>query len=160
MIAYHCNFNAIIAAPFKSCANKHRILAYRAIMQRLKECNMLADIHILYNEESNEYKRIIKSVWGVGYQLVPPHIHRRNAAKHAIRNFIAHLLSTLADIAPTFPKNLWDLIQPQTYLTLNILRQSTLNPKISAWVYFQGPFDYKANPLGLRGCPVMIQRMT
>ena len=44
----------------------------------------------------------------------------------------------------------------QTDLTINLLRQSTLNPNISAWEYFQGHFDYKATPLVPLGCPLMI----
>ena len=129
-------------------------------MQRLKDRNILVDLQILDNETSTEYKRIVKSEWGVGYQLVPPHIHRRNVAERTIRTFKAHFLSVLAGIAPTFPKNLWCLLLPQTELTLNLLRQSTLNLKISACEYFQGPFDYKATPLGPLGFPVMINRKT
>ena len=67
MIAYHCDSNAIIAAPFKARAKKHRLLAYGAIMQRLKERSMLVDFQILDNKAISEYKRIIKSEWGVGY---------------------------------------------------------------------------------------------
>ena len=121
---------------------------------------MLLDLQILYNEENYEYNRIIKSEWGVEYQLVPPHIHRRNAAERAIRTFKAHFFSILAGIAKTSPKNLWDLLTPQTYLTLNLMRQSNLNLKILAWEYFQGPFDYKATPLGPLGCTFMIHRKT
>ena len=83
-------------------------------MQRLKYCNILVYLQILDNESSTEYKLIIKSEWGVGYQLVPPHIHRINVVNREIRTFKAHFLSTLAGIAPTFPNNLWDLILPQT----------------------------------------------
>ena len=54
MIAYHCDSNAIIAAPFKSFTNRHRLLAYGSIMQRLKDRNMLVDLHILDNEASTE----------------------------------------------------------------------------------------------------------
>ena len=99
-------------------------------MQRLKDRNMLVDLQILDNESSNEYKRIIKSEWGVVYQLVPTHTHIINVAEFAIRTLKAHFLSTLAGIVPTFPKNLWDLLLPQTELTLNLLSQATLNPKI------------------------------
>ena len=106
MITYHCDSNAIIAAPFKSCADKHRLLAYGAIMQRLKYSNILVDLQILDNEASSKYKCIIKAEWVVGYQLVPPHIHRRNPAERAIRTFKAHFVSVLAIIAKTFPKNL------------------------------------------------------
>ncbi len=41
-------------------------------------------------------------------------------------------------------------------LTLNLLRQSALNPWISAWEYFQGPFDFNKTPLGPVGCRVLI----
>ena len=129
-------------------------------MQHLKEHKILVDLQILVNEESTEYNRIINPKWGVGYQLVPPHIHRIITAELAIRTLKAHVLSTVAGIAPTSPKNLWDLIPPQTELTLNLVRQSTLNPKILAWEYFQGPFDYKATPLRTLGYPVMIHRKT
>ena len=37
MIAYHCNSNAILAQPFKTRANKHCMLAYNSIMQRLED---------------------------------------------------------------------------------------------------------------------------
>ena len=160
IISYHCYSNASITAPFKYLSDKNRLLAYGAIMQRLKYCNMLVELQILDNEAITEYKRIIKAEWGVQYQLVPPHIHRRNADEHAIRTFKARFIFILAGIAKTFPNNLWDLLIHQTYLTLNILRQSTLNPKILAWEYFHGPFDYKATPLETLGCPVMIHRKT
>ena len=96
MISYPCGSNAIISAPFKSHSEKQRLLAYGAIMQRLKDRNILVDLHILDNEASTEYKCIIKSEWGLGYQLVPPHIHCINASERAIRTFKAHFISTLA----------------------------------------------------------------
>ena len=64
MIAYHFHSNAIVSAPFKSCADKHQLGAYKDIMQRLKDRNVLANLQILDNEASAEYKRIIKSEWG------------------------------------------------------------------------------------------------
>ena len=75
MISYHFDSNDIIAATFKSRDEKHRLLAYTSIMQRLKDHNMLVDLQILDNKSSAEYKRIINSGWEVKYQLVPPHIH-------------------------------------------------------------------------------------
>ena len=46
------------------------------------------------------------------YQLVPAHIHRRNAAERAIRTFKAHFLAILAGVVEDFPKYLWDLLLP------------------------------------------------
>ena len=68
----------------------------------------------------------------VTYQLVPPDLNRRNAAERAIRTVKAHFLVILAGVAIDFPRHLWDLLMPQTELTLNLLRQSTANTDISA----------------------------
>ena len=88
-IAYHCDSNAIIAAPFKSRADRHRLLTYGAIMKHLKDRNIMVDLQILDNESSTKYKRIIKCMLGVGYKLVPPHIYRRNVAELEIYTFKA-----------------------------------------------------------------------
>ena len=51
-------------------------------------------------------------------------------------------MAILAGVDPDFPKYMWDNLLKQTYLTINLLRQATINPRISAWVYYNGPFDY------------------
>ena len=121
MNAYHCNSNVILAEPFKTRADKHRLIAYNNIMQRLKDKHLLVDLQILNNEAINAYKQTITSDWGIKFQLVPPHIHRRNAAERAICTFKAHFLSILAGIAHDFPKHCLDLLLPQTVMTLNFL---------------------------------------
>ena len=103
-VAYHCDANSIMAAPFKACKEKERMVAYNTIMQRLKDRNMLVNLQILDNEASKEYKKIIKDKWNIKYQLVPSHIHRQNAAERAIRKFKAHFLSILAVVADYFPR--------------------------------------------------------
>ena len=55
-----------------------------------------------------------------------------------------------------FPNYLWDHLLPQTELTLNLLRQSTLAPEISAWEHLHGPFNFDATPIGPIGCPFII----
>ena len=154
MVAYHSS-NVILFEPFSSRKDKHRIAAYNVIMQRLKDRNLHVDLQILDNECSKEYKQTMKEKWGVTYQLVPPDLHRRNAAERAIRTVKAHFLAILAGVAVDFPRHLWDLLLPQAELTLNLLRQSASNPKISAWEAFNGPFNYDATPLGPLGIRVI-----
>ena len=158
MIAYHSQSNMILSAPFKSRADRHRLQAYNSIMQRLKDKNLMVDLQILDNAASKEYKRTITEEWGVKFQLVPPHIHRRNTAERAIRTFKAHFLSVLAGVSGSFPKYLWDLLLPQTELTLNLLRQANLDPTKSAWEFFNGTFNYDATPLGPLGIDVLIHK--
>ena len=61
----------------------------------------------------------------------------------------------LAGVATAFPRYLWDLLLPQTKLTLNLLHQSTANPTMLAWEFFSGPFNYDATPLGPLGICVI-----
>ena len=81
-----------------------------------------------------------------------------NAAERLFLTFKAHLLSTLSVIAKIYPITFWDLLLPQTELTLNLIQQATLTSEISAWGYFQGPFDYKVTPTGPLVCLVVIHR--
>ena len=108
MIAYHCAANLILAEPFASRKDKHRLLAYDKIMRRLTNNKLTVDLQILDNEASAEYKRAITEKWNTNYQLVPPNMHQSNAAERAIRTFKAHFISILAGVAPDSPRNLWD----------------------------------------------------
>ena len=156
MIAYHCDSNTILQAPFVNRKEKHTIRAYNSIMQKIADRGHHVDIQILDNEVSAEFKKTIKKDWGATYQLVPPNPHRRNIAERAIKTFKAQFLAILAGVDPEFPKYTWDKLLVQTELTINILRQATLNPRISAWEYYNGAFDYSAAPLGPLGCKIMI----
>ena len=55
-----------------------------------------------------------------------------------------------------FPLYLWDKLLPQAELTINLLRQSNANPKISAHAHLFGPFDFNRFPLAPLGCAVQV----
>ena len=66
---------------------------------------------------------------------------------------------------PNFPMHLWDKTIPQAELTLNLLRQSRLNPKLSAWKQLHGRYDFNSTPIAPPGIKVKahvqpIQRQT
>ena len=65
-------------------------------------------------------------------------------------------LSILAGIAPNSPKFLWDHLLPQTEMTLNFLRQSTLDPTKLAREFSNAAFDYAATPILPLGCRIII----
>ena len=160
MIAYHRDANIILAVPFKTRKDIHRLKTYNKIMQRLSDHKLNLELQILDNEASAEYKRVIKKKWNINYQLVPPNTHQSNTAERAIRTFKAHFISIIAGVAPYFPRNLWDLLLPQTEVTLNLLRQAKLDPSISAWAYFHGPFNYDTTLLGPLGCHIIDHKKT
>ena len=101
-------------------------------MRRLADRGHQVDVQILDNEFSTYFKRTIVDDRGETYQLVPPKFHRRNIVERDIRTFKARFLSVLAGVDPTFPKFMWDNLLVQTELTINLLRQATLNPSMSA----------------------------
>ena len=158
MIAYHCHTNLIMAVPFKTMKDTQRLIAYNKTMQRLSNHKLNVELQILDNEASTEYKRVLKKKLDPNYQLVPPNTHRRNAAEQSIRTLKAHFIAILAGVAHDFPINLWNLLLPQTGVTLNLLRQANLNSSISAWAYFHTPFNYDATPLGPLGCNIISHK--
>ena len=128
MLAYHVDTNTILLEPFQSCQDRHRIAAYNRIMTRLKMRGQTVNLQILDNEASQAYKQTFQDTWGCTFQVLPPHVHRRIISERSICTFKAHFLAILSGISESFPNYLWVHLFPQTYLTLNILRQSTLAP--------------------------------
>ena len=61
MIAYHCDANLILAVPFNTRKDTHRLQAYNKIIQRLRNHRLHTDLKILDNEDSTESKRVIKN---------------------------------------------------------------------------------------------------
>ena len=120
-IAYHCDSNKILHSPFVNRKEKHRIIAYNSIMQRLDDRGHHVDVQISDNGVSTDPKRTIVENWCATYQLVPPNVHRINVAERAIRTFKAHFIAVLAGVDPNFPKFMWDHLLVQTELKINVL---------------------------------------
>jgi hypothetical protein len=108
------------------------------------------------NEASKAIKELLVEEFGLDYQLVPPHIHRRNAAKRAILTFKNNFIAGLGSANPTFPLRLWDRLLPQAEITLNLLRVARSNPTVSVYEAINGPFDYNKTPLAPPGIKVII----
>ena len=92
------------------------------------------------NEASTELKTAMTDN-EISYQLVPPHVHRANLSERAIQTFKAHFKAGLASLDPAFPVREWDRLLVQAKITLNMLRSSRVNPKMSAYTAIWGEFD-------------------
>ncbi|KAG7342946.1 reverse transcriptase RNA-dependent DNA polymerase [Nitzschia inconspicua] len=106
--------------------------AFRLAHQRLVRAGLKPRLQFLDNECSTLLKEFMHAE-ALDYQLVPPYLHRRNAAERAIRTFKNHFIAGLCSTDPAFPIHLWDRLLPHAELSLNLLRGSRLNPKLSAW---------------------------
>jgi hypothetical protein len=47
--------------------------------------------------------------------------------------------------------HLWDILLPQAFITLNMLRSSRINPKLSAATHIYGQYDFNRAPMAPPG---------
>ena len=143
------------SGPSPPSTTTHRIPAYNNIFARLAAVGEAPNVHIMDNECSEALQRAIATN-KCKLQLVPPHVHRRNAAKRAIRTFKDHFLAILAGAAPNYPADRWDLLLPHAELTLNLLRPPATGLGPSAWNALFGHFNFDATPIAPAGCAVQM----
>ena len=154
MVVYDYDSNLIDAEPMPS-KTKHQILAaYKRVHAKLVAAGLRPRFHRLDNEASDVLKQFMHDE-GEDVQKVPPGQHRRNAAERGIRTFKNHFIAGLSTTHPDFPLYLWDKLLPQALLSLNLLRGSRINPKLSAWAQVYGHFDFNRTPIGPPGTHVI-----
>ena len=68
----------------------------------------------------------------------------------------AHFKAGLATIDSNLPIREWDRLIKQAEITLNLLRSSRANPKLSAYTYLFGQFDYNKTPIVPPGTRVLV----
>ena len=64
-----------------------------------------------------------------------------------MKTFKNHFISSLYNVDPQFPLYLWDRLLPQVTMALNMLRQSWLNPGLSAYEQVDGIHNFERTPL-------------
>ena len=153
-ITYSYDSNAILARPLKSRKASEILEVLTEVHEYLSLRGFKPQHQILDNEISSLVSNFLKSS-SVKFQLVPPHIHRRNAAERAIRTFKNHLITIFCTVHPNFPMNLWCRLLPQAEMTLNMLRPCRMNPRMSAYTALEGEYNYLKNPLTPLGAKVI-----
>ncbi|KAL7479611.1 hypothetical protein ACHAW6_005338 [Cyclotella cf. meneghiniana] len=156
MVAIELNGNYIDAKCMKSCKTNDLIKAYQTIHQCWHDSQVIhVNWHVLNNEAPRELKIAIRSN-GCTVELTPPDVHQCKNAEHAIQTFKSHFIAILSGVENSFPINKWDSLLPQAILTLNLLCNANIAPKISAYTYHHGPFNYNRMPLAPIGCAVQF----
>jgi hypothetical protein len=155
MIVYDYDSNAILAEPLKSRSENELLRAYTKIHDELSSRGLKPVLQILDNECPSKLKRFMK-VNDVTYQLVPPHLHRRNAAERVISTWKDHFIAALSNTDPNSPLHLWCHLIEQATTTLNLLQPSRINPKLSAEAQLNGAFDFNKTPLAPPGTKVLV----
>ena len=155
LVVYDYDSNSILVAPMRSRTGPCILAAFQEIHARLVAAGLRPQLQRLDNEFSEALKSFLRDV-AIDYQLVPPGIHRRNAAERAIRTFKNHFIAGLCSVDKAFPLHLWDKLLPQAELTLNLLRGSRINPRLSAHAQIHGHFDCNRTPLAPPGIRVLV----
>jgi hypothetical protein len=100
MIVYDYDSNHIFIEPFKNRTAKCLLAAYQVLHTRLCRAGLKPRLQRLDNECSEMLKEFMQAQ-DIDYQLVPPGVHRRNAAERAIRTWQNHFIAGLCSVAST-----------------------------------------------------------
>jgi hypothetical protein len=106
----------------------------------------------------NEASQLLKSYLhdnNIAFQLLPTYIHIINAAERAIISFNDHLIAGICSTGEVFPMHLLDRLLTQAVITLNMLRISRINPKLSASTQIDGQYDYNRAPMAPPGTRII-----
>ena len=153
-VLYDYDSNAILVEPLQNRSGLSIVNAYTNLLDRLKKAGLKPKLQKLDNEASQALRDYMHEQ-DIDFQLAPPHCHRRNAAERAIRTYKNHLIAGLATTDPEFPLRLWCRLLRQSEITLNLLRPSRINPKLSAYAQIEGNFDFNRTPLAPPGTRVV-----
>ena len=159
MVVYDYNANVIWGRAIKNRQAATITSAWKELRDMFTVVGHRPTHYVMDNKINGDLRDAIKKE-NMQLQLTPPNIHRRNAAERAIQTWKNHFLSGLATCHPQFPVREWDRLIPQANITLNLLRSSRINPRLSAYAFIFGIFNFNATPLAPPGTKVIIHKKT
>ena len=154
MVGYHYDGNCILGKVIKDRKSSTLTAAWQSLHASFKKSGVAPATYVMDNETSNELLKALSDN-STSYQLVPPHTHRRNMAEHAIQTYKNHFKAGLASVNPNFPSSEWDRLLEQANIALNLLRSVRTNPKLSAYSYIFGGFNFTATPIAPPGTKIV-----
>ena len=127
----------------------------RRAIKRMHAVGITPKRQVLDNETSMAYRQEIMAT-GMTYQLVSPDDHRQNIAGKTIQTCKDHFISVCSGVSAHFQMHLCCRLIPQSENKLLLLRQTNINPIISAIAYLYCPHNYNAEPFVPIGMEAMI----
>jgi hypothetical protein len=157
LLLYDHDSNYIHVEPLKNHQSSEMLAADKRGHALFTQRGLKPQLQKVDNEASAMLQQFMTSK-KIDFQLVPPHIHRRNAAERAIRTFKNHFIAGLCSTDKDFPLHLWDGLLPQALISLNLLRGSRINPRLSAYAQLHDAFDYTRTPLASPGTRLLVHK--
>ncbi len=154
MLLHHIDSNSFWVEPLKNQTEGLLIVAWTQALEQMRKQGIVPKHQILDNPCYARMKLAMESttlldglVSKMMYKLVPPEDHQRSLAKKLIGTFKGHFIRVLSGCAKSKPMHLWCQLLPQVEQQLLLLRQSWVNPGMSAYAYvYQGQHDYNKHP--------------
>ena len=153
-LLYDFDSNLIWAVPIPTRSKFQILKAYQQITKLLSSRGLNPKLQRIDNECSDVLKEYMTAN-NITYQLTPKGKHARNAAEKGIQTWKDHFLAGAASTNPEFPLNRWDRLVEQANITLNLMRPSRINPRLSSYAQIFGAFDYNKTPLPPPGMKVL-----
>jgi hypothetical protein len=154
MVGIHTDANYIFCKLMKNRTEGKMITAYQKMVDRMEIAGLGLKHHWLDNKCSESFKKCIKKNH-MTWELVPSDCHRRNIAERAIQTFKNHFVAILSGVEDRFPLSLWCHLVRPAKLTINLLQQSNVVPKILAYAHVHRQHNYMKRPFAPLGCAVM-----
>jgi hypothetical protein len=141
--------------PLRSRSSKEMVTAFEKGENFFRSFDCTHNHVRLDNETSATLKESFRDL-NISAEYVAPNNHRQNAAERDIRTFKNHFIATLSTADPCFPLDEWDLLLPQSEMTLNLMRPSRVHPELSAWEDLRGRYDFNRHPIAPLGTRVTV----
>ncbi len=154
MVGIHLDANHIFCKLMKNQTKGKMITAYQKMVDRMKLLALRFKHHHLDKECLAAFKACIARN-GMTHELVPLDCHSHNITEQAIQMFKNHFVSILSRVDDRFPLSLWCHLMQPAELTVNLLQQSTVSPKVSAYIHVHGQHNYMKRQFAPLGCAVM-----
>lgn len=154
-VMYDFDTNSIIGKPIKSRESDQLVFGYQQCYDELREGNVTPILHRLDNEVNDLLFAAIKAN-NCKFQIATAFDHRQLIAERSIQTYKYHLISVLNGTDRDFPAFLWCSLLEQINIQINLLRQSRIHPKRSAYAELHGHFDFNSTPLGIPGTKAVI----
>jgi hypothetical protein len=150
MVAIHLDATYIFVEPMHNRSKEEMIKAYKKMINRMRMTGLRIKKHTLDNEALDAFKQYIHQQQ-IQFELVAPGNHRHTQAERTIQTFKVHFIAILAGVDDKFTLSLWCHLLQLTELTLNLLRQSKVAPKIPAFAHIHGHYNYMKKPFAPLG---------
>ena len=154
-VFYHPGTNYIHLEPMKTRNGTEYAQVFEKGLAFYEDKMAIVSRFIMDNETSKEVTNFFASK-NLSYQYVPPNNHRSNQAERAIDTVKSHMISAINVTDRTFDLAYWPELLDQIEVTLNWMRVSTTNPRLSAYASIHGAHDFDKHPMVPLGTKVLF----